>query len=141
MVQNYRESLVSTLPPRGLALPEKESLRGNPHLYECFKKIEEWMRRTSGFLAEAGTGGTTTVAAGGATTAFEPTQDSVDPRKYTIPGSDSWVADSIRIYLNGQRLRTSLLTVSGTGNRTIELDASVMAPGVDDLVEGEGVKE
>lgn len=83
------------------------------------------------------------VAAGGIV-AFEPTQDGTDPRKFVIPGTDNWVASSIRIYLNGQRLRTSLLTVTGSGNRTIYLDASVMAPDLaatpPDLVEGEGVK-
>jgi hypothetical protein len=82
---------------------------------------------------------------GGTTVTFEPTQDPVDPRLFTIPGTDSWVASSIRVYVDGQRLRTSLLVVSGTGNRTIQLDPSVPAPDlaatpVPTLVEGEGVK-
>jgi len=75
--------------------------------------------------------------------AFEPTQDVTDPRKFTIPGSDSWAPSSIRVYLNGQRLRTSLLSISGTGNRTIILAPTVPAPNLaaGDIVEGEGAKQ
>jgi hypothetical protein len=80
--------------------------------------------------------------AGGAfTTAFEPTQDNIDPRKFVIPGTDNWIASSIRIWVNGQKVRTSALFISGTGNRTIELPATFPAPDMAaDIVEGEGSK-
>jgi len=77
----------------------------------------------------------------GATEAIEPVQDSVDPRIWTLPDPAplSWVASSIRFYLEGVRLRSSLLTVGGTGNRTVTLDPSVIVD-LGDFIEGEGRK-
>lgn len=77
----------------------------------------------------------------GALTPFYPTQDSVNPRLFTIPGTGTWVASSIRMYWNGQRLQTSLLTVGGSGNRTITLDPTVPIPlgsSAYGFMEGEG---
>lgn len=82
-------------------------------------------------------------AGAGSVTPFYPTQDSVNPRLWTIPGTDTWVASSIRIYWNGAQQQPSYVTVSGTGNRTITLDPLVPMPlGSSDygLVWGEGIK-
>jgi hypothetical protein len=72
--------------------------------------------------------------------AFEPTQDLVDPRIFTV--ADEYVPASVRIYWNGQRLRTSLLVVvAAGGTTTITLDASVpIELGDGSFTEGEGVK-
>ncbi len=67
------------------------------------------------------------------------TQDGVNPRLLTIPGTDTWVPESIRVYFRGQRLDTPLLVVSGTGNRTVTLDATVPIQ-LGDYTEGDGVK-
>lgn len=79
---------------------------------------------------------------GGGSVPFAMTQDGGNPRIFTIAGTDNWVASSIRIFWNGQR--QSPLTdfvVSGTGNRTITLDASVdITLGGYGVMEGEGVK-
>lgn len=97
-----------------------------------------------GTLTNLGRGRVWYVPPGKRSYAFEPAQDPSDPRTFIIPGADTWIADSIRLYLNGQRLRTALLVISGTGNRTITLDVTVPAPDFTadppDVVEGEGVK-
>jgi hypothetical protein len=71
--------------------------------------------------------------------AFEPTQDLVNPRLFTAAGA--YVPDSVRIYWNGQRLRTSLVVVTVAGSvTTITLDATVpIELGDGSFVEGEGV--
>lgn len=84
----------------------------------------------------------------GAMTPFIPVQDGVNPRLFTISGTDTWVASSIRIWLNGQYLppigSPASFTVSGTGNRTITLDPTIMPPDLTgthpDVVAGEGIK-
>ena len=74
----------------------------------------------------------------------DPAVDAINKRLFTIPGTDTWLKESIRMYLNGQRLRTSLLSIGGDGNRTILLDSTVMEPDFSadppDVIEGEGVK-
>lgn len=85
---------------------------------------------------------------GGAITPFIPTQDGVNPRLFTISGTDTWIASSIRVWLNGQWLRPigtpPDFTVGGTGNRTITLDPTIMPPDLSatppDSVVGEGIK-
>lgn len=64
----------------------------------------------------------------GASVPFYPTQDSVNPRLWTIPGTDTWIASSIRFNWNGAEQQPSYVTVGGTGNRTITLDPLIAMP-------------
>ncbi len=70
---------------------------------------------------------------------FEPVQDGVDPRIWTLPDPApySWVPSSIHFFLESVRLRSSLLVCSGVGNRIVTLDASVTVD-LGDFIEGEG---
>ena len=43
--------MATPVPPRSPAIPQKESLRDNAHLYECFKTIELWMQQASAWMA------------------------------------------------------------------------------------------
>ncbi len=79
---------------------------------------------------------------------FTYTQDSVNPRLLTIPGTDSWIPESLRVFLRGQRLLvpsvagaspSNAFVVSGAGNRTVTLDVTVDID-LGDAVYGEGIK-
>lgn len=103
----------------------------------------------NGTVVELGQGAVllkvTGAAGGGAVTPFVPTQDSVNPRLFTIPGADTWTASSIRVYWNGQYLNPvgspPDFVVSGSGNRTITLDPTVPIPLTTfGVVTGEGIK-
>jgi hypothetical protein len=45
-------ALSMTRPPAPPAIPQKEALRDNPHLYECFKTIESWAQLSAKFMAD-----------------------------------------------------------------------------------------
>ena len=44
----------AALPPRAIAIPQKESLRAQPHLYESLSKLEQFSQDSAAWMAAIG---------------------------------------------------------------------------------------
>ncbi len=97
-------------PPRAPSIPEKEapSIVSDPHLYECFKKLIEWMQQASAFMAQVVPGGAV-VSAGDTWAESTTTGDGVTTTfLFTIP-----VVTLKGVWIGGAAQRPSQCTVSG----------------------------
>jgi hypothetical protein len=121
-------------PPRAPAIPQKNALRDNPHLYESLMAIEQWMQQASAFMANASTALSTLTAS--SSLVFEMSITAPDGVVKTFAFPDS-IVTLTKAYINGVGQDSSECSVA-TGQ--LVFGAAIPAPSPADSVSALFVK-